>query len=144
MLCHISCRAALLYWGKRRAYLRMNAQDRGQFQSYGAMLAAKLADGLLVVIGGSLLAAATVMLAIEYAGEWLALCVISISLFCSGANGTSGVDDIRRNSVEHSFRRHRCQQVRTPALRSLQLCSARHPLGRGKIRSCACAAVTSP
>lgn len=40
------------------------------------MLAAKLADGLLVVIGGSLLAAAAVMLAIEYAGEWLALCVI--------------------------------------------------------------------
>lgn len=68
--------AALLYWGKRRAYLRMKALDRAPVPSYGAMLAAKLADGLLVVIGGSLLAAAAVMLAIEYAGEWLALCVI--------------------------------------------------------------------
>ncbi len=40
------------------------------------MLAAKLADGLLIVFGGSMLASAALLLAAEYAGEWLALWVI--------------------------------------------------------------------
>ncbi len=67
---------ALLYWGKRRAYQRMSAHDQGPAPGYGSMLAAKLADGLLIVFGGSMLASAALLLAAEYAGEWLALGVI--------------------------------------------------------------------
>lgn len=66
----------LLYRGKRRIYLRMSAQGRGPVPSYGSMLAAKLVDGLLVVTGGAMLASAALILAAEYAGEWLALAFI--------------------------------------------------------------------
>lgn len=65
--------AALVYWGKRRAFVRTNSSGVEIFPSYGRRLVTKIADGTLMASGTGLIGASLLILAAEYAGEWLAI-----------------------------------------------------------------------
>ena len=76
--------AGLLYWGKRREFLRINALGVETFPSYGSKLLSKLADGTLVGTGIGFLGASIVTMIIEYAGEWLGLALFIYILHSVG------------------------------------------------------------
>jgi hypothetical protein len=73
--------AALVYWGGRRAFLRTNRFGVEEFPSYGKRLLAKLADGTLMATGGGLIGASLLILAAEYAKEWLALALFLLVFY---------------------------------------------------------------
>ena len=73
--------AALLFWGKRRAFLRTNSFGVETFSSYARSLVARSVDGTLMVVGAAMLAAAPLLFAIEHAGEWVALAIFVYILY---------------------------------------------------------------
>lgn len=67
---------SLIYWSKRRSFLRMNDVGYETFPSYWKKVVSKLGDGALLLVGYSLSAAAVLIVLVEYAWEWLAFGVI--------------------------------------------------------------------
>lgn len=67
---------SLIYWSKRRSFLRMNDIGYETFPSYWQKVVSKLGDATLLVLGCSISAAAVMFVVTEYAGEWLALGVL--------------------------------------------------------------------
>ena len=64
---------SLIYWSKRRSFLRMNDIGYETFPSYWRKVVSKLGDGALLVVGYSLSATAVLIVLLEYAWEWVAL-----------------------------------------------------------------------
>lgn len=62
---------SMIYWSKRRSFLRMNDVGYEEFPSYWQKVVSKLGDGALLIGGYSLSAAAVLIVLFEYAWEWL-------------------------------------------------------------------------
>lgn len=67
---------SLIYWSKRRSFLRLNDVGYETFPSYWQKVVSKLGDGALLVVGYSLSASAALIMLFEYAWEWLVLGLI--------------------------------------------------------------------
>lgn len=67
---------SLIYWSKRRSFLRMNDVGYETFPSYWQKVVSKLGDGVLLIGGYSLSAAAVLIVLVDYAAEWLVLGLI--------------------------------------------------------------------
>jgi hypothetical protein len=66
----------LIYWSKRRSFLRMNDVGYETFPSYWQKVVFKFGDGVLLIGGYSLSAAAVLIVLVDYASEWLVLGLI--------------------------------------------------------------------
>ena len=62
---------ALVFWAKRRAFLRTNSFGVELFPTYGRSLLARIADGTLIACGLGMIGSSLLILLVEYAGEWL-------------------------------------------------------------------------
>jgi hypothetical protein len=72
----------LVFWAKRRAFLRTNSFGVETFPTYGRSLLARIADGTLFASGIGMIGSSLLILAIEYAGEWVALvCVLCVCFY---------------------------------------------------------------
>jgi hypothetical protein len=67
---------ALVYWGKRRSFVRLNQLGVEQFPSYGRKVVSKLADGTLLASGYGCVGGAILILLAEHAGEYIVLAVV--------------------------------------------------------------------
>ena len=67
---------SLIYWSKRRSFLRINDVGYEAFPSYWQKVVSRLGDGALLVVGYSLSASAVLIVLLEYAWEWVALGVV--------------------------------------------------------------------
>ena len=67
---------ALVYWSRRRRFVRINQFGVEQFPSYGRKVISNTADGILLIIGISLIGAAGLILLAEHAAECLGLFLI--------------------------------------------------------------------
>ncbi len=66
----------LVYWAKKRGFVRENRYGVEQYPSYDRKIVSKLADGILQASGYGCVGAAIVILLVEYASEYLALAII--------------------------------------------------------------------
>ncbi len=66
----------LVYWAKKRGFVRENSFGVERFPSYGGKVLSKLADGILQATGYACVGAAIFIILIEYASEYLALAII--------------------------------------------------------------------
>ena len=72
---------ALVYWSKRRGFVRINQLGVEQFPSYARKVVSKLTDGILLISGFSLIGASGLILLAEYAGEFLMLALILLVVY---------------------------------------------------------------
>lgn len=71
---------SLVYWAKRRSFVRENNFGVEQFPSYGRKVLSRLTDGFLQATGYGCVAAAMIILLIEYAWEWVLLgCILYVA-----------------------------------------------------------------
>lgn len=61
----------LVFWAKRRAFLRTNSFGVESFRTYGQSLLSRIADGTLIACGLGMIGSSLLILLVEYAGEWL-------------------------------------------------------------------------
>jgi hypothetical protein len=67
---------ALVYWGKRRSFVRLNQLGVEQFPSYGRKVVSKLADGTLLAAGYGCVGGAILILLVEHVSEYLVIAVV--------------------------------------------------------------------
>ncbi len=72
---------ALVYWSKHRGFVRSNQLGVEQFPSYARKVVSKLTDGMLLIVGFSLIGASGLILLAEYAGEFLMLALILLVVY---------------------------------------------------------------
>jgi hypothetical protein len=66
----------LVYWAKKRGFVRENHYGVEQYPSYGRKIISRLTDGVVQAAGYGCVGAAIVILLVEYASEYLALAII--------------------------------------------------------------------
>lgn len=67
---------AVVYWGKRRGFIRLNQLGIEQFSSYGQRVVSKLIDGTILVTGYGCIGGAILVLLIEHMAEYIVLAVV--------------------------------------------------------------------
>ena len=72
---------ALVYWGKRRSFVRLNQLGIEQFPSYGRKVVSKFADGSILVAGYGCVGGAILVLLTEHAAEYIVLAVVLYIVF---------------------------------------------------------------
>ncbi len=73
--------ALLVYWGKKRVFVRKNHFGVEQFPSYGRKIVSRFTDEILRAVGYGLVGAAIVILLVENASEYFALTIILFIAF---------------------------------------------------------------
>ena len=73
--------ALLVYWAKKRGFVRENCFGVEQYPSYGRKIISRFADGILQASGYGCVGAAIVILLVEHASEYLALTIILFIAF---------------------------------------------------------------
>ena len=66
----------LVYWAKKRGFVRENRFGVEQYPSYGRKIISRFTDGILQASGYGSIGAAILILLVEYASEYLALAII--------------------------------------------------------------------
>ena len=67
---------ALVFWAKRRAFLRTNSFGVESFPTYGQSLLARFTDGAMIACGIGMIGSSLLILLVEYAGEWLGAALV--------------------------------------------------------------------
>lgn len=67
---------ALVYWGKRRSFVRLNPLGIEQFPSYGRKVVSKLTDSSILVAGYGCVGGAILMLLTEHTAEYIVLAAV--------------------------------------------------------------------
>ena len=63
----------LVYWAKKRGFVRENQYGVEQYPSYGRKIISRFADGILQASGYGCVGGAILILLVEYAWEWVLL-----------------------------------------------------------------------
>ena len=66
----------LVYWSKKRGFLRESNLGIEKFSSFGRKIISKLADGTIITIGYACIGTAVLVLLVEHASEYLVLGII--------------------------------------------------------------------
>ena len=66
----------LVYWSKKRCFIRENRHGVEQFSSYGRKVVSKLTDATLQMSGYACVGSAILVMLVEYASEYLVLAII--------------------------------------------------------------------
>ncbi|MBV5336679.1 MAG: hypothetical protein J0653_01330 [Deltaproteobacteria bacterium] len=75
----------LVYWSKKRSFIRKNFLGVEHFSSFGRKIISKCMDGILLISGYVCIGTAILTLLFEYASEYLALgIIIYVTFLLSG------------------------------------------------------------
>lgn len=72
---------SLVFWAKRRAFLRTNRFNVESFPTYGQSLLARIADGTLIACGLGMIGSSLLILLMEHAGEWVGAAFVLYIIF---------------------------------------------------------------